>query len=96
MRGDKILGIYNSEQLLYFLTSQIQKGNKFEDMSINEHTTDIDFKPSILYDTLKKYVPKLKKRYIKRVMEQNNEMMKKIQQQQIMQMNNQLNQMKLL
>ena len=96
MRGDKILGIYNSEQLLYFLTSQIQKGNKFEDMSINDHTTDMHFKPSILYDTLKKYVPKLKKRYIKKVMEQSNEMMKKMQQQQIMQMNNQLNQMKLL
>ena len=30
MRGEKILGNYNSEQLLYFLTSQIQKGNKFE------------------------------------------------------------------
>ena len=29
MRGDKVLGNYNSEQLLYFLTSQIQKGNKF-------------------------------------------------------------------
>jgi hypothetical protein len=82
MRGEKILGNYNSEQLLYFLTSQIQKGNKFEDMSINDHTTDLHFKPSILYDTLRKYVPKLKKRYLKKAMEQNNEIMKKMQQQQ--------------
>ena len=64
MRGEKILGNYNSEQLLYFLTSQIQKGNKFEDMSINDHTTDLHFKPSVLYDTLRKYVPKLKKKNI--------------------------------
>ena len=82
MRGDKVLGNYNSEQLLYFLTSQIQKGNKFEDMSINDHTTDLHFKPSILYDTLRKYVPKLKKRYLKKAIEQNNEIMKKMQQQQ--------------
>ena len=95
MKGDKILGNYNSEQLLFFLTSQIEKGNKFEDMSINDHTTDLHFKPSILYDTLRKYVPKLKKRYLKKVMEQNNEMMKKIQQQQMMQIN-QLNQIKMM
>ncbi len=80
MRGDKILGNYNSEQLLLFLTSQIQQGNKFENMSINDHTTDLHFKPNILYDTLRKYVPKLKKRYIKKVMEQSKEMMKKMHQ----------------
>ena len=28
MKGEKILGHYNSEQLLFFLTSQIEKGNK--------------------------------------------------------------------
>ena len=112
MRGDKILGNYNSEQLLYFLTSQIQQGNKFEDMSINDHTTDLHFKPSILFEILRKYVPKLKKRYIKKVMEQNNEIIRKMQQQQqqmmqlsqinqinqlkMMQMNNQMNQMKMM
>ena len=95
MKGEKILGNYNSEQLFYFLSSQIEKGNKFEDMSINDHTTDLHFKPSILYDILRKYVPKLKKRYLKKVMEQNNEMMKKFQQQQMMQMN-QFNQLKMI
>ena len=80
MRGDKILGNYNSEQLLLFLTSQIQQGNKFENMPINDHTVDLPFKPNILYDTLRKYVPKLKKRYIKKVMEQSKEMMKKMHQ----------------
>ena len=97
MRGEKILGNYNSEQLLYFLTSQIQKGNKFEDMSINDHTTDLHFKPSTLYDTLRKYVPKLKKRYLKKAMEENNEIMKKIQQQQqILLQNKQMNLLKLM
>ena len=109
MRGEKILGNYNSEQLLYFLTSQIQQGNKFEDMSINDHTTDLHFKPSMLYDILNKYVPKLKKIYIKKVLEQNNELMRKMQQQQqqqmirinqlkqmqMMKINNQINQMKI-
>jgi len=94
IRGEKILGNYNSEQLLYFLTSQIQQGNKFENMSINDHTSDLHFKPIVLYDTLRKYVPKLKKRYLKKVMEQNKEMMKKIQQQH--QQMIQLNQMKLM
>ena len=58
MRGDKVLCNYNSEQLLYYLTSKIQKGNKLEDMSINDHTTDLHFKSRILFDTLRKYVPK--------------------------------------
>ena len=97
MRGDKVLGNYNSEQLLYFLTSQIQKGNKFEDMSINDHTTDLHFKPSILYDTLRKYVPKLKKRYLKKAIEQNNEIMKKMQQQQqLLMQNKQMNLLKMM
>jgi hypothetical protein len=97
MRGEKVLGNYNSEQLLYFLTSQIQKGNKFEDMSINDHTTDLHFKPSILYDTLRKYVPKLKKRYLKKAIEQNNEFMKKMQQQQqILMQNRQMNLLKMM
>ena len=97
MRGDKVLGNYNSEQLLYFLTSQIQKGNKFEDMSINDHTTDLHFKPSILYDTLRKYVPKLKKRYLKKAIEQNNEFMKKMQQQQqLFMQNKQMNLLKMM
>ena len=96
MRGEKILGNYNSEQLLYFLTSQIQKGNKFEDMSINDHTTDLHFKPSVLYDTLRKYVPKLKKRYLKKAIEQNNEIMKRMQQQhQILMQNKQMNMIKI-
>jgi hypothetical protein len=97
MRGEKVLGNYNSEQLLYFLTSQIQKGNKFEDMSINDHTTDLHFKPSILYDTLRKYVPKLKKRYLKKAIEQNNEFMKKMQQQQqLLMQNKQMNLLKMM
>ena len=97
MRGEKILGNYNSEQLLYFLTSQIQKGNKFEDMSINDHTTDLHFKPSVLYDTLRKYVPKLKKRYLKKAIEQNNEIMKRMQQQhQILMQNKQMNMIKMM
>ena len=97
MRGDKILGNYNSEQLFYFLASQMQQGNKFEDMSINDHTTDLHFKPSILYDSLRKYVPKLKKRYLKNLMEQNKETMRKMQQQQQQMMQiNQLNQMQMM
>ena len=107
MSGEKILGNYNSEELLYFLTSQIQQGNKFEDMSINDHTTDLHFKPSILYDNLRKYVPKLKRKYLQKVMEQNKEIMRKSQQQlqmmqfnqlnqiQMMKLNNQLNQIKM-
>ena len=71
MKNDKILGSYDSEQLFFFLTSQIQQGNKFENMSISDFDTDVHFKPSDLYDILRKYVPLLKKRYLKKAMEQN-------------------------
>lgn len=68
MKNDKILGNFNSEQLLYFLWSQLERGNNFEGMSVNDYTTDVYFKPSDLFDLLRKYVPIFKKRYINKLM----------------------------
>ena len=64
MKDNKILGNYNSEQLLYFLGEELKKGNKFENVTITDYHTDVFFNPSNLFEILRSSVPKLKKRYI--------------------------------
>ena len=87
MKNNKINGVYNSEELLYYLFSEIQKGNKFDDVMVNEHFTDISFRPEDLFHTLKKTVPALKKLHIKKMMAGT--------QQHNMQLMNQVNQLKI-
>lgn len=69
MKGNKILGNYNSEQLLFFLGEQIRQQNKFDGISITDYHTDVFFKPNNLFDILRKNVPKLKKKYIQNKMQ---------------------------
>jgi len=64
LKNNKIIGNYNSEQLLYFLNSEFQMGNDFENMGITDYVTDMFFLPINLYDLLKKFVPKLKMHYL--------------------------------
>ena len=64
MRDGKILGNYNSEELLFLLDEKIKEGNNFNNISINDYQTDVVFQPKILYEILKEYVPKIKKKYL--------------------------------
>lgn len=64
MRNNKVYNNYNSEELLFFLSDQIRQGNKFENMSISDYNTDVFFKPSNLFDILRKSVPKLKRKFM--------------------------------
>ena len=71
MRNNKVYNNYNSEELLFFLSDQIRQGNKFENMSISDYNTDVFFKPSNLFDILRKSVPKLKRKFMQSQMSQN-------------------------
>ena len=64
MRNNKVYNNYNSEELLFFLSDQIRQGNKFENMSVSDYNTDVFFKPSNLFDILRKSVPKLKRKFM--------------------------------
>ena len=64
MRDGKILGNYNSEELLFLLDEKIKEGNNFNNISINDYQTDVVFQPKILYEILKEHVPKIKKKYL--------------------------------
>ena len=65
MKDNKILGNYNSEELLFFLGEKIKDGEKFENVWISDYPTDLVFQPKNLYDILKDKVPSLKKKYMK-------------------------------
>jgi hypothetical protein len=64
MRDGKILGNYNSEELLFLLDEKIKEGNNFNNISISDYQTDVVFQPKILYEILKEHVPKIKKKYL--------------------------------
>ena len=85
MRNNKVVSNYNSEQLLYYLASQIRLGNKFENMNICDYQTEIVFMPSHLFDILRNTVPKLKKNYLQQKMMEFN-----LNKQQMFMMNNQM------
>ena len=72
MRDGKILGNYNSEELLFLLDEKIKEGNNFNNISINDYQTDVVFQPKILYEILKEYVPKIKKKYLESKLNQAN------------------------
>ena len=60
MAGDnKILGNFNSIDLLGFLEKKIKDGSKFENVWITDYETDIYFTPTNLYEILKENVPKI-------------------------------------
>ena len=63
MRNNKVYMNFNSEELLMFLSEEIRKGNKFENMSVSDYNTDVFFRPTNLFDILRKSVPKLKRKY---------------------------------
>ena len=64
MRDGKILGNYNSEELLFLLDEKIKEGNSFNNISISDYQTDVVFQPKILYEILKEHVSKIKKKYL--------------------------------
>ncbi len=63
MKDGKILGNYNSEDLLFLLDKKIKEGNSFNNINISDYHTDVVFQPKILYEILKEHVPKIKKKY---------------------------------
>ena len=63
MRNNKVYMNFNSEELLMFLSEEIRKGNKFENMSVSDYNTDVFFRCTNLFDILRKSVPKLKRKY---------------------------------
>ena len=65
MKDNKIVGNYNSEELLFFLGEKIKDGEQFENVWISDYHTDLVFQPKNLYDILKEKVPSLKKNYMK-------------------------------
>ncbi len=64
MRDGKILGNYNSEELLFLLDEKIKEGNSFNNISISDYQTDVVFQPKILYEILKEHVSKIKQKYL--------------------------------
>ncbi|MCQ2816162.1 MAG: hypothetical protein MJ252_02740, partial [archaeon] len=64
MRDTKILGNYNSEQLMEYLAEGVKRGSKFEGLTITDYQTDLVFQPMSLYDILRIHLPKLKKMLI--------------------------------
>jgi hypothetical protein len=64
MKDGKILGNYNSEELLFLLDEKIKEGNDFNNISINDYQTDVVFQPKILYEILKEHVSKIKQKYL--------------------------------
>ena len=68
MKNNKVYRNFNSEELLIFLADEIRQGNKFDNMSVSDYHTDVFFKPSNLFDILRKNVPKLKRRYMQFMM----------------------------
>ena len=64
MKDGKILGNYNSEELLFLLDEKIKEGNSFNNISISDYQTDVVFQPKILYEILKEHVSKIKKKYL--------------------------------
>ena len=72
MRDGKILGNYNSEELLFLLDEKIKEGNNFNNISINDYQTDVVFQPKILYEILKEHVSKIKKKYLESKLNQGN------------------------
>ena len=84
MRNNKVVYNFNSVELLIYLGEQIRLGNKFENMSISDYQTDLFFKPSNLFDILRKNVPKLQRKYYHKMMELNLNKNQMIHQQLIM------------
>ena len=72
MRDGKILGNYNSEELLFLLEEKIKEGNNFNNISISDYQTDVVFQPKILYEILKEHVSKIKKKYLESKLNQAN------------------------
>ena len=72
MRDGKILGNYNSEELLFLLDEKIKEGNNFNNISISDYQTDVVFQPKILYEILKEHVSKIKKKYLESKLNQTN------------------------
>ena len=72
MRDGKILGNYNSEELLFLLEEKIKEGNNFNNISISDYQTDVVFQPKILYEILKEHVSKIKKKYLESKLNQGN------------------------
>ena len=64
MKDGKILGNYNSEELLFLLDEKIKEGNSFNNINISDYQTDVVFQPKILYEILKEHVSKIKKKYL--------------------------------
>ena len=64
MKDGKILGNYNSEDLLFLLDKKIKEGNSFNNINISDYQTDVVFQPKILYEILKEHVSKIKKKYL--------------------------------
>jgi hypothetical protein len=56
---DKILGNFNSIDLLTFLEEKIKSNYKFDNIWITDYDTDIYFTPSNLYEVLKENIPKI-------------------------------------
>ena len=72
MKNNKVSENFNSEELLFFLGDQIRQGNKFDNISISDYHTDVFFKPTNLFDILRKSVPKLKRKLMQLTLSQNN------------------------
>jgi hypothetical protein len=60
--NNKILGNYNSPDLLSYLENKIQEGSKFENVWITDYETDMYFTPNNLHDVMKDIIPKVIKR----------------------------------
>ena len=56
---DKIMGNFNSIDLLSFLDEKFRSGFKFEGMWLTDYDTDIYFTPTNLYEILKENLPKI-------------------------------------
>jgi hypothetical protein len=65
MKDNKIIGNYNSEELLFFLNEKLNDPQYLETIWINDYNTDLAFKPKNLHEILKEKVPGLKRRYLK-------------------------------
>ena len=65
MKDNKIIGNYNSEELLFFLNEKHDDPQYLDTIWINDYNTDLAFKPKNLHEILKEKVPGLKRRYLK-------------------------------
>ena len=72
MKDNKIIGNYNSEELLFFLNEKSDDPQYLEAIWINDYNTDLAFKYKNLHEILKEKVPGLKRRYLKAKMGLNN------------------------